>query len=419
MQYPGLILDILNQRSIKNNRIDKIYKYFYNIEWYKYISNISNSKSIILDDNIDIDTLCNTFKYERYYFKDKDSNELIFEMIYQILYTIYKSTFTSSLVFNCATSLYQIKHNSNTTIPSFFISIDMSNKKTLDCIDDHILLDILKLKIKDGRFIELIRRLLKYYTHLKDSFIYNQTYSNTPICINKLYTLLVNIYLSQLDRYLYYDKKITSFTRYFTQSLISLTNIFSFKEVLDLKDNIDNFISNKLYLKNNVSIIIRNSTNKKDPISYLNYNILYDNNKLVFLIPHKVFTTYKRKFCKNDKPYQITNRIPLPITTIVSLYQQDIKSITQYYKYCRNQKLLNRLKWYIETSMLKCISSKYKITINRLYKKYKSYIDIDKSKYVVFKVSDKVYYGGIPFKHNKLYKDSIIEDNIRLSRYTR
>jgi retron-type reverse transcriptase len=67
-----------------------------------------------------------------------------------------------------------------------------------DNIDHSVLLEILREKINDNRFIRLIQGLLEA-GYLED-WKYNKTYSGTPQG-GVLSPLLANIYLDKLDKY--------------------------------------------------------------------------------------------------------------------------------------------------------------------------------------------------------------------------
>ncbi|OXS55025.1 hypothetical protein B1A99_24920 [Cohnella sp. CIP 111063] len=96
---------------------------------------------------------------------------------------------------SCHTALKQIKRE--WTGVKWVIEGDI--KGFFDNISHDLLLDTLKEKIKDGRFIELIRRMLKA-GYIEDWNFHN-TYSGTPQG-GVISPILANIYLDKLDKFI-------------------------------------------------------------------------------------------------------------------------------------------------------------------------------------------------------------------------
>lgn len=231
MRDPNIILDIIKTRSINKCEINNIYPLLYKQQFYltAYNKLSKNSGSLTpgeTNETIDgmslkrIDTIIDEMRYERYKWHKlrqvdiPKSNggfrtlsipewrdKLVQEVMRMILSAIYEPKFLDcSHGFRpgrgCHTALQRIKQKS--VACSFFIEGDIT--KCFDSIDHNILLNILKRDIKDNRFIELIRKMLKAGKFGKD-FIYGKTYSGTPQG-GVLSPLLANIYLNELDQYI-------------------------------------------------------------------------------------------------------------------------------------------------------------------------------------------------------------------------
>ena len=127
-------------------------------------------------------------------FRDK----LLQEVVRMILEAIYEPVFDShSHGFrpnrSCHTALRQI--SSEFTGITWFIEGDI--KGCFDNIDHEVLISILGRKIKDSKFLNIIRQFLK--AGYVENWEYNKTYSGTPqggICS----PILANIYLNELDK---------------------------------------------------------------------------------------------------------------------------------------------------------------------------------------------------------------------------
>ena len=127
-------------------------------------------------------------------------DKLVQEVIRMILESIYEPTFkNTSHGFrpnrSCHTALTQIQKTF--TGVSWFVEGDI--KGCFDNIDHHILVNILRRRIKDEVFIDLIWKLLRA-GYLED-WMKHQTYSGTPQG-SGVSPLLANIYMNELDRFM-------------------------------------------------------------------------------------------------------------------------------------------------------------------------------------------------------------------------
>jgi len=232
MQKAELILVKLNQKSKSNKtfKFKRLYRNLYNPDFHLYgyskiytrEGNMTQGADGRTIDGFNMKWITETIiqlRDERYYptpvrrvfipkkngktrplgiptFKDK----LIQEIIREILEAIYEPLFSkNSHGFrpnrSCHTALFQIKRTG--TGAAWAIEGDIQS--FFDTIDHDILLSILKRKIDDGRFLELIRRFLKA-GYVKDGITYN-TISGTPQG-GIVSPILANIYLHELDTYM-------------------------------------------------------------------------------------------------------------------------------------------------------------------------------------------------------------------------
>lgn len=127
-------------------------------------------------------------------------DKLVQEVVRMLLETIYEPTFsTYSHGFrpkrSCHTALSEIK----TTFSGVQWVIEGDIKACFDCFDHHVLIDILRRRIKDEHFIALMWKMLK--AGYMEQWTYHHTYSGTPQG-SGVSPILANIYLSELDRYL-------------------------------------------------------------------------------------------------------------------------------------------------------------------------------------------------------------------------
>lgn len=124
-------------------------------------------------------------------------DKLVQEVVRIILESIYEPTFqNSSHGFrpkrSCHTALQYIKRNY--TGVKWFVEGDI--KGCFDNVDHHVLVRILRRRIKDEYFISLIWKFLK--AGYMEKWVYHNTYSGTPQG-SLISPILANIYLNELD----------------------------------------------------------------------------------------------------------------------------------------------------------------------------------------------------------------------------
>ncbi|WPQ62035.1 reverse transcriptase domain-containing protein [Chitinophaga sancti] len=134
-------------------------------------------------------------------FEDK----LLQEVIRMVLEAIYENSFSpTSHGFrpqrSCHTAIMQIKRTF--TGAKWFIEGDISG--FFDNINHDVLINILKEKIDDDRFIRLIRKFLN--AGYVEDWVFHNTYSGTPQG-GIASPILANIYLDKLDKYMEEFKK--------------------------------------------------------------------------------------------------------------------------------------------------------------------------------------------------------------------
>lgn len=127
-------------------------------------------------------------------FRDKllqEAVRMILEAIYEPVFDDHSHGFRPNR--SCHTTLRQI--SSDFTGVVWFIEGDITG--CFDNIDHEILIGILAGKIKDSKFLNIIRQFLK--AGYVENWKYNQTYSGTPQG-GIVSPILANIYLNELDQ---------------------------------------------------------------------------------------------------------------------------------------------------------------------------------------------------------------------------
>ena len=127
-------------------------------------------------------------------------DKLVQEIVRMILDAIYEPTFSAKShgfrpKHSCHTALFQVKN----TFTGVKWIIEGDIKACFDSFDHHVLIDILRERIKDEYFIALIWKMLK--AGYMEQWTYNNTFSGTPQG-SGCSPILANIYLNELDKYM-------------------------------------------------------------------------------------------------------------------------------------------------------------------------------------------------------------------------
>lgn len=231
MRSPKIILENLQKHSKEDNyKYSRLYRNLYNPEFYlQAYQNIYANKGAMtsgidgmtLDgfgkdtvDNLILQIKNHTYQpnpVKRVYIPKKNgkkrplgisssADKLVQEVIRMILESIYEPTFSKrSHGFrhdkSCHTALQQIQ--STFTGVKWFVEGDI--KGYFDNIDHHILVNILRERIKDEAFIEIIWKFLK--SGYMENWKYNVTYSGVAQG-SGFSPILANIYLDKFDKYI-------------------------------------------------------------------------------------------------------------------------------------------------------------------------------------------------------------------------
>lgn len=231
MRNPIRVLENLHEHAQNEQyRFERLYRNLYNPQFYllAYQNLYANKGSLTADvdgktlNGVNlkrIETLINKLKDHSYkplparrqYIPKKSGNglrplgipgaddKLVQEVVRMLLESIFEPNFEeTSHGFrpnrSCHTALAQVKNTFKGT--KWFVEGDI--KGFFDNIDHHVLVNILRKRIKDEAFIGLIWKLLR--AGYMEQWAKHQTYSGTPQG-SGVSPLLANIYLNELDRY--------------------------------------------------------------------------------------------------------------------------------------------------------------------------------------------------------------------------
>ncbi len=478
MQTTETVLKVLNERGVKNQPVERLYRQLYNIGLYEMAyAQIYNNRGATtrgVDDN----TLDGTSKatFERIIEKLKTGtyqwkpvrrtfipksngktrplgiptgDDKILQTAIKILLEAYFEPQFSERSHGfrqgrgCHTALIQTRQKFIGTI--WFIEGDI--KGCFDNISHKILMEILADKIKDSRFLKLIRHLLKA-GYMEGWETYN-TYSGTPQG-GVISPLLANIYLNELDRWMEQEllpqhnrshkegngrrrnpeyKRLSSksyraekrgdseiaktirkkmktmpsvmvddpdyrkleYIRYADDFILGFAG--PKKEANEIKNRIGEFLSDKLDLEmsDEKTLITHAKTKRAKFLGYELETMHSENRRSIngqiwFGIPHEVITENIRKYTHKGKVSHNLKLLHDSDYDIVNHYQAEYRGVVNYYSMAHNIDKLSKVKWVFRTSLLKTLANKHKSSIAKMAKKYANTKRVNGRTYKVLQV---------------------------------
>ncbi len=133
----------------------------------------------------------------------------------------------------------------------------------------------------------------------------------------------------------------------------------------------------------NEKTLITHATTK--PARFLGYEIINQqcstkctnrirsiNGRIALRVPADVITKKCRPYLRNGKPIHRPERIFNSDFAIVADYQAEYRGIVQYYQLATNVCHLNKLRWVMETSLLRTLAAKHRSTLAAMAAKYQT-----------------------------------------------
>ena len=400
------------------------------------------------------------------------SDKLVGEVVRLLLEAYYEPTFSDrSHGFRpgrgCHTALSEVVNTWTAT--TWFIEVDVA-----DCfgsLDHEVMLATIAERVHDGRFLRLIRGMLTA-GYLED-WVWNATHSGAPQG-GVASPILSNIYLNHLDKFVetvliptytrgevravnpaYHRVAVRRgsarkrgdraearrllrqlramsskdptdpgyrrlrYLRYADDQLLGFTGPKA--EAEEIKERLTRFLRDdlKLELSQDKTLITHARTRAA---RFLSYDIITQhstritrgrrtvNGQIGLRVPNDVIKAKTAPYLKHGKPAHRSAWIKENDHTIVSTYGAIYRGIVQYYLLAGNVFRLNRLRWVMETSMLRTLAAKHNSTVPKMAKKHKAKIDTPEGIRTCFEARVErpgrqpliARFGGIPLKRKKL-----------------
>jgi group II intron reverse transcriptase/maturase len=502
MRNADTILGIIQERGNKGLHLEDVYRQLYNPELYLRaygriyankgaLTRGTNEETVDGMSQMKITDIIEALRFERWKWtpvrrveipksngKTRPlgiptwSDKLLQEVIRSLLEAYYEPQFYEhSHGFRpkrgCHTALSHIEKVWTGT--KWFIEGDIHG--CFDNISHSVLLDILREKIHDNRFLILIENLLK--AGYMEEWKYRPSLSGTPqggICS----PILANIYLDKLDRFVYdtllpannkgavrkwnpdyrrlCDKRLRliksglpeeakeylkqmrqlpshdpndpdfrrlRYVRYADDFILGFVG--SKQEAEAIKEQIREFLKDTLLLELSEEKTL--ITHAREKARFLGHDITVQHNdtrraingQTALRIPPSFIEETSNRYKRNGKPIHRAELLNDSDFDIVTRYQQEYRGFVNFYNRAVNVSWMHKLHWIMRMSLLKTLASKHKSSVNKITNKYKATVKTSQGprrclQVIVHGKTGKTYiatFGGISLKRNP--KATIIE----------
>ena len=502
MQTTEVILGLLRERGKRDKPLTRIYRQLYNVNLYltaygRIYRNKGAMTKGVTEETVDgmsldkIYTIIDALRQERYewqparrtYIAKKNgkkrplgmpvwSDKLLAEVMRLLLNAYFDETWSSHShgfreARGCHTALNEIYQNWTGT--TWIIEGDIA-----DCfgsLNHELILAALAEHIQDGRFLNLVKKLLD--AGYMEDWKFNKTLSGVPQG-SILSPILSNLLLSKLDKFVetilipQYNKgekrktnrnynKLMDQAAYLrrkgqkeeaqklkhqAQKLPSkdpydpdyrrlkycryaddfaLAFVGPKEEAEAIKQQLRTFLLEelKLNLSEEKTLITHTRDSAAKFLGYEITTIQNDtkqtvnknghkgrsvNGKIGLKVPKKVIEEKCKRYMRKGKPVHRAELLNESDYTIIATYQLEYRGLVNYYRMAYNLHTLQKLKWIMEISLTKTLAQKHKMSVRKVYEKYKTDLEGNGKTYKGLQVSVSregkkplvATWGGIP-----------------------
>jgi group II intron reverse transcriptase/maturase len=503
MQGAETVLSVIRERGRQSLPLERLYRQLFNKELFllaygRIYSNQGAMTPGVTRETVDgmslakIDTIIEELRSESYrwsparrvYIPKKNgkkrplgmppwSDKLVAEVVRMLLNAYYDGGFSDrSHGFRtgrgCHTALDEVA--SVWTGTHWFVEGDLADY--FGSLDHTIMVSALAVKIHDGRFLQLINRMLQA-GYLED-WRWNATLSGAPQG-GIASPVLSNIYLDRFDQFVeqqlipeytrgkkrrteprYHrvesqiakakrhgdrdavralrrlrrrlpsqdpndpDYRRLRYVRYCDDFLLGFAG--PRREAEEIKSKIGEFLRDELKLElSEPKTLITHATSQA--ARFLSYEIRTQrtdtkitqgrravNGVVGLFVPRDVIRDRCARYMSKGKPALRGQLLHDEDYTIVAKYGSEYRGFVQYYLLAQDVFRLEKLRWVMETSMLKTLAGKHKSTVAKMARKYKASIDTPDGSRTCFQVTvhrDQgrkplvARFGGIPLTRKR------------------
>jgi group II intron reverse transcriptase/maturase len=459
MQNADTTLTVIRRRGERGLHLERVYRSLFNPELYlqAYANLYSNQGAMtkgVTEETVDgmslvkIASIIEEIRHEQFHWTPVRRtyipkangkkrplgiptwrDKLVQEVIRLILESYFEPQFSDTShgfrpARGCHTALTTVQRTWKGS--KWFVEGDI--KGCFDNIDHTVLLNILRTKIQDGRFIALVEGLLKA-GYLED-WKFNRTHSGTPQG-GVVSPILANIYLNEFDRFVttelipaytkgdkrklnpeyerlrsrakkakakgdmekyrtyakqarmlpstdayHHGYRRLRYVRYADDFMLGL--IGTKAEAEEIKQRVKTWLTDslKLELSEEKTLITHASTDRAKFLGYEVGTMRSDscptvNGVIELRIPEAKLTEIENRYKRDSKAHHRAELTHDSDFDIVAKYGAEFRGLVQYYKLARNIRRFGKAERTIRLSLLKTLANKLKTTVNDVWHRYR------------------------------------------------
>ena len=194
------------------------------------------------------------------------------------------------------------------------------------------------------------------------------------------------------------------------------------EEAEEVKDKISEFLRNELNLQlSQDKTLITHARNEKARFLGYDVHVLHADTKhdkrgqriingvIGLRVPREKMRKKMSEYMTKGKTIHRRERTINTDYDIISQYQSELRGFVQYYLHAYNAHQMYDVKRIMELSLAKTLANKYRTTMNKIFKKYKTTIDTENGEYKVLQVKIErdgktplvAQFGGIRIAYDK------------------
>jgi group II intron reverse transcriptase/maturase len=101
------------------------------------------------------------------------------------------------------------------------------------------------------------------------------------------------------------------------------------------------------------------------------------NGRIGLQVPKDVLEEKCKRYMRNGKAMHRIELVQESDFTIMATYQLEYRGIANYYRLAYNMHTLNKLRWVMETSLLKTLARKFQVSVSKIARKYEAELEVD------------------------------------------
>lgn len=134
-------------------------------------------------------------------------------------------------------------------------------------------------------------------------------------------------------------------------------------------------------------------------------------------VPYGKVDEFGKRYLCNGKPTHEAALLAYSDAQIIEIYQLRYRGVAEFYKYAVDRSYLSKLRDVMETALTKTLAHKYKLSVTKIYQKYRGKQTVKGYTYKVLQVevptkngSRCIYWGAVPLRVVKPGSEPITDE---------